>query len=51
MTSNTEIHDYSPSWLDTAAYIKGDGAKLVLWTQTSPFSEMMPSRHAGFSDM
>ena len=40
-TTNTPIHDYSFSCLGTGTSIKGGGVLLVLWTQTSPLSEMM----------
>jgi hypothetical protein len=34
MTSNTQIHDSSPSWIGTDTSIKSGGAKLVLGAQT-----------------
>ena len=40
---NTQIHDYSLSWVGTGTSKKRYRVKLVLWTQTSPLSEMMRS--------
>jgi hypothetical protein len=34
---NSQKHKRSPSWLGTGTAIKGGGAKLVLWTQTSKY--------------
>jgi len=42
-TPNTQTHDRSTSWLYTSTSIKSGGVKLVLWTQTSPLSEMRRS--------
>jgi hypothetical protein len=38
------IHDHSLSWLGlgTSVTYRYDSVKLVLWAQTSPFSEIMP---------
>ena len=37
---NTQIHDRSLSWLGKGISMKkSGGVKLVLWTQTYPFSE------------
>jgi hypothetical protein len=43
MTSNTQIHDRSLSWLNTSTSIKGGGGKLVLWAKISLLSEMIRS--------
>ena len=40
-TPNTQIHDRSLSWLGICTSIKRAGVKLVLWTQSSPFSEII----------
>ena len=40
MTSNTQIHDHSVSWLGTDTSIKSGGVKLAPWAQASPLSEM-----------
>jgi hypothetical protein len=32
---NTQIHDYSLSWLSTGSSIKSGRVKLILWVQTS----------------
>ena len=40
-TTNTPIHVHSLSCLGTGTSIKSGGVLLVLWTQTSPLSEMM----------
>ena len=42
-TSNTQIHDRSLFWLSTCTSITSGRIKLVLWSQTSPLSEMMLS--------
>ena len=43
-SSNTHLHDRPLSWHSTGTSMtKSDGIKLVLWTQTSPLSEMMRS--------
>ena len=42
-TPNIKIHDRPLSWLGTGASIKGGVAKLALWAQTPPLSEMMRS--------
>jgi hypothetical protein len=39
----TQIHDLSCSWIGTGTSIKSGGVKLILWSQTSPLSEMMRS--------
>jgi len=35
-THDTQIHDYSLSWLGTGIPIKCGGVKLFLWAQTFP---------------
>ena len=41
-TSITNLHDRPFSWHSTGTSMtKSGGIKLVLWTQTSPLSEMM----------
>ena len=40
-TTNTRMHDLSLSRLVTRTSIKSGGVKIVLWSQTSPLSEMM----------
>ena len=42
-TPNTQIHDFSLSWLDTGTSITSGRVKLVIWTQSFPLSEMMRS--------
>jgi hypothetical protein len=37
---NTHIHDRALAWFGTCTSIKHDRVKLVLWTQTSPLSEI-----------
>ena len=41
VTLSTHIHDRSISCLGTDTSMKSGGAKLVLWTQISPLSEIM----------
>jgi len=45
MTANTQIHERLFSWIGTytGTSIKSEQIKLVLWAQTSPLSEMVPS--------
>jgi hypothetical protein len=38
---NTYIHDKAFPWLGTGTLIKSGGVKLVLWTQTSPLSDLV----------
>jgi hypothetical protein len=40
---NTHKNDRTLSWLGTCTSIKRGEAKLVLWAQTSPLTEMMRS--------
>ena len=37
---NIQIHDCSLSWFGTGTSIKSSVIKLILWTKTSPLSEM-----------
>jgi len=45
MTANTQIHERLFSWIGTytGTSINSEQIKLVLWAQTSPLSEMVPS--------
>jgi hypothetical protein len=42
-TTNTGRHDHSFSRFNIGTSIKNDEIKLVLWSQTSPLTEMMRS--------